>query len=49
MDGQRLAVKEVRGATDDLQLVDKCPGGFLRFKVNGKAPGNGPNCAFDNS
>ena len=31
MDGQRLSVEEVRGATDDLELVDKSEGGFFRF------------------
>ena len=36
MDGQRLAIKQVRGATYRLQLVDECPCGFLRFKINGK-------------
>ena len=36
MNGQRLAVEEVRGATDNLQLVDERPGGFLRFKVDGE-------------
>ena len=29
MDGQRLAVEEVRGTTDDLELVDERPSGFL--------------------
>ena len=29
MDSQRLAVEEVRGATNDLQFVDERPGGFF--------------------
>ena len=36
MDGQRLAVEEVRSATNDLQLVDKREGGFFRFKIDGE-------------
>ena len=36
MDGQRLAIKEIRGTTYDLQLVDECPSGFLRFEVYGE-------------
>ena len=36
MNGQRLAVEEVCGATDDLQLVDERPGGILRFEVDGE-------------
>ena len=36
MDGQRLAIEEVRGATDDLKFIDERPGGFLRFEVNGE-------------
>ena len=29
MDGQRLAVEEVRGTTDNLKLIDERPRGFL--------------------
>ena len=36
VDGQRLAVEEVRGATDDLEFVDERPCGFLRFEVDGE-------------
>ena len=36
MDGQRLAIKQVCGATYRLQLVDEGPCGLLRFEVDGK-------------
>lgn len=36
MNGQRLAVEEVRGSTDDLQIVDESPSCLLRFEVDGE-------------
>ena len=36
MDGQRLAVEEVRGTTDDLELVDERPCCLFRFEVDGE-------------
>ena len=36
MDGQRLAVEEVRSATNNLQPVDELPRSFFRFEVDGK-------------
>ena len=34
MDGQRLAVEEVRSATNNLQPVDELPRCFFRFEVD---------------
>ena len=36
MDGQRLAVEEISGATDNLQFVDERPCGFFRGEVDGE-------------
>lgn len=33
MDGQRLAVEEVRGTTDNLKLINEGESGFFRFEV----------------
>ena len=36
MDRQRLAIEEVRGAADNLQLVDERPCCLFRFEVDGE-------------
>ena len=33
MDGQRLAVEEVRGTTDNLEFINEGESGFFRFEV----------------
>ena len=36
MNGQRLTIEEIRGTTDDLQLVDERKRSILRSKVDGE-------------